>query len=254
MMIRLLILFQILLITSCVTTRSIDHFASKNKLFIKEGTNISFFDGKLEIEFSAIKKTKDPIYLLYKKDRLNFVSNVNRIDNNDYVYKLNQPYPSIIILTRATMQPRYYNVDTLLFGHNVAFEKNCLYDNNKIVAFYFKEYKFSNDTLKITSYKSFKDLIPLSFFESDSSIISEEIGKPYKVEAFTNESKLSFFKKFIHWKFILSLNQGGSAGWKPSLGDLRVAALGAKKIHVEKRRPNNAGSAIKIVPYISEKT
>ncbi len=197
-MFRLLIVFYFFLFNSCVTSRSINHFASKRKLVIKEANNISLFDGKIEIDYSSVNEEKEPVYLLYENDSLHFLSNKNRIVNNDYVFKIKYTDHSKIILTRGTMQPRYYNVDTLLFGENIVLEKTCLYDNNKIVAFYFKEYKFSNDTLKITSYQSFKDLIPLSFFESDSSIIGEEIGKPYKVEAFTNESKLSFFKKFIH--------------------------------------------------------
>ena len=160
-MIRLLLIFQIFLFNSCVNTKSIDHFASKKKLVIKKANNISFFGGKITAEFLSNEKSKEPLYLLYKNDSLHFVSNGNRILNNDYVYKLMQIDSSIIMLTRATMQPRYYAADTLLFSNNNALHKSCLYDNNILVRFNFIEYKFSNDTLKIISYESFKDLIPL---------------------------------------------------------------------------------------------
>jgi len=197
-MFRLLVFVQILLFYSCVTSRSLNHFASKRKLAIKEVENISFFNGKIDIEENSKKGLKEYVYLLYDHDSLHFVSNTYRIDNNEFIYKINHRTDRNIILTRATMHPRYYTVDTLLFGSDFAIEKRCLYDDNQIVQFFFTEYKFSNDSLKISSYQFDRDVMPISFYKSDLNTISENFGKPKEVKSFPDEKKQAFFKRYIN--------------------------------------------------------
>lgn len=197
-MFRLVIFILILSLHSCATSRSINHFASKRRLSIKEVENISLFNGRIETEDISKKGSKEFVYLLYDNDTLSFVSNNDRITNNDFIYKLSHKTDSIITLTRATMEPRYYTVDTLLFGSDFALEKRCLYDDNKIVQFYFTEYKFSNDSLNISSYQFDRDVMPISFWKNASNTISEIIGKPKEVKSYANQEKRTFFKKHIN--------------------------------------------------------
>jgi hypothetical protein len=195
-MLRLVIFIQILLFYSCVTSRTINQFASKKNLVIKKAGNINLFNGKIEIEEKG-KEDKELVYLLYDGDALGFVSNTSRIANNEFIYKISQKTDSSITLTRATMYPRYYTADTLLFGNDFAVEKRCLYDNNKVVQSYFKEYTFSNDSLKISSYQFDRDLMPVSFYKADLNTINERIGKPTEVRSYPNQEKRTFFKRYI---------------------------------------------------------
>lgn len=197
-MFRLILLCQIISLYSCVTSRNINHFATKRKLTIKEVKNISLFNGKIEIEEKSKEESKEFVYLLYDKDTLLFVSNTIRIDNNEFIYKLSRRTDSEIILTRATMFPRYYTVDTLLFNNDFAIEKKCLYDNKRVVQFFFTEYVFSNDTLKITSYQYDKDVISISLYKNDLKTIRERIGRPNEVKSYPNQEKNAFFKQYIN--------------------------------------------------------
>jgi hypothetical protein len=181
-----------------VTSKSVDHFASKRKLVIKEVENISLFDGKIQIEGNSKSGSKEFVYLLYDIDTLHFVSNIKRIANNEFIYKISRKTDSTITMTRATMYPRYYTVDTLLFGNDFALEKRCLYDDNKIVQSYFTEYKFSNDSLNISSFQFDRDVISISLSKSDLNTISEKIGKPMEVKSYANQEKRTFFKKYIN--------------------------------------------------------
>lgn len=197
-MFRLVLLFQVLLFYSCVTSKSIDHFSSKRKLVIKEVQNISLFDGKIQIEDNSKSGSKEFVYLLYDFDTLHFVSNIKRIDNKEFIYKITSKTDSTITMTRATMYPRYYTVDTLLFGSDIALEKRCLYNDNKIVQSYFTEYKFSNDSLNISSFQFDRDVISISLLKSDLKTNSEKIGKPMDVKSYANQEKRTFFKKYIN--------------------------------------------------------
>lgn len=193
---RLLILIQFFLFYSCVTSKSINHFASKNKLVVKEAGNISLFNGKIEIEEDPKRISKEFVYLLYD-DNLHFVSTTNRIDNNEFIYKITHKTDSNITLTRATMHPRYYTVDSLLFGSDYAIEKRCLYDNKRIVQTFFTGYIYSNDSLNISSYQFDRDVMPISFSTSELNTINEKIGKPREVKSYPNQKKWTFFKKYI---------------------------------------------------------
>jgi len=197
-MFRLVVFIQIFLFYSCVTSRSLNHFASKRKLSIKEVENISFFNDKIDIEENLKKDFKEFVYLLYDRDSLHFVSNTNRIDNNEFIYKISHRTDSNIMLTRATMHPRYYTVDALLFGSDFAIEKKCLYDGNQIVQFFFTEYKFSNDSLNISSYQFHRDGMPISFYKNNLNTLSENFGKSIEVKSFPNEKKQTFFKRYIN--------------------------------------------------------
>lgn len=125
-MLRLVIFLEIFLFYSCVTSRSVDHFASKRKLVIKKVENISLLDGKIQIENNSKSGCKEFIYLLYNINTLLFLSNTKQIDNSEFIYKISSKADSTITLTRATMYPRYYTADTLLFGSDIALEKRCL--------------------------------------------------------------------------------------------------------------------------------
>ena len=193
---RLVVLIQVFLFYSCVTSKSINHFASKNKLVVKKADNISLFNGKIEIEEDPKRSSEEFVYLLYD-DSLSFVSTTNRIDNNEFIYKITHKTDSNITLTRATMHPRYYTVDSLLFGSDYAIEKRCLYSDNRIVQIFFTGYVFSNDSLKISSYQFDRDVMPISISTSELNTINEKIGKPKEVRSFHNQMKWTFFKKYI---------------------------------------------------------
>lgn len=196
-MVRVIIFSLIILFYSCVTSRSIKHFASKKKLTIKEAQNINFFNGKIEIENGTDREIKGLVYLLYENDSLHFISNTKSVTNNEYVYKISIRTKFDIILTRATMFPRYYTVDTLLFNADFAIEKSCLYDRNQIVQTYFKVYGFSNDTLSISSYQFDRDVLPILLYHSDLHAIRKKIGEAYQVRLFPNQEKRTFFKRFM---------------------------------------------------------
>ena len=196
-MLRLAIFFQIILFNSCVSSKSINHFASKNKLTVKEVENISLFNGKIEIEDNSKTNNKELVYLLYNNNKLNYISNKNRIINNEFIYKLIQEGESDITFTRATLFPRYYTVDTLLFSKDFALKKRCLYDNNNITQSYFWEYRFSHDTLNIRSYQFQKDIITISLYKSNLNTITEKLGEPHYIQLYPNQERRTFFQRFM---------------------------------------------------------
>ena len=190
---KIFLFIQVILLCSCVTSRSTNHFAKTKNAEIKRAANINFFGGKIEIQNYLNGKEEQKFYLLYKNDSLKYISLDKRIPNNDYIYKIKQKADSNIMLTRATMSVRYFVTDTIIFKKDIAIHKKCLFDYDRVVQFNFKEFFFSKDSLTINFYKSENDLLS-TFNYKKGKMDTRNLSYS---QNFRNYSKLTFFRSFI---------------------------------------------------------
>ena len=198
-MFKSVLFFGLLCLCSCTTSKSIQHFAHTNDLTIKTAGNINFFNGSIQIQESPDPADKKKVWLLYKGDSLQYVSNGKRIPNNDYIYKIQKVEDTLFMLTRASLFVRYYTADTLLFRANFVINKGSLYDNDKVVQSYIRIYNFSGDTLTESSYRSPHDLIQALKYKPEMAVKDEFIKSRSAVQYYPNEERRRFFKKFIEY-------------------------------------------------------
>lgn len=197
-MFKISLFLGFLFFCSCNTQRSIRHFAKGNDLTIKTAGSITLFNGVIQIEANPERVDKEFVYLLYKGDSLEYVSNDKRVTNNDFIFKIQRVSNSMIMLTRATRAPRYYTVDTVLFHHDFAIAKQTLYDNNKFTHSDLSIYHFSGDTLITSSYRSHtSDLIQVSKYNRGFIDTATLTGNLSDVSRNPKEDRQTFFKRHI---------------------------------------------------------